>query len=87
MNIEQAIVYYNATIIDSAVKSTPPQKLTREEIKVKVKEKRKLRKDWQRTRHPTIKTAFNKATAELKVLLKVLLKICLQISLLFTGYY
>ena len=63
MNIEQAIVYYNDTIIDSAVKSTPPQKLIREQsalpnyIKVKVKEKRKLRPDIQ-------------ATAKLKVLLK-----------------
>ena len=74
-NISNAINNFNRTIIEAAKESTPErgQKDTLDicptVVKVKIKEKRGLRKIWQRTRSPTDKMKFNRAVKEIKILL------------------
>lgn len=74
-NVENAVEHFNSTIQMAAWDSTPmdhtiSSRLTySKEIIIKVAEKRKLRKQWQLTRCPLIKTRLNRSIKELKRLL------------------
>lgn len=74
-DVDKAIQILTSTIQEAAWSSTP-QDSTRvthstldENVKEKIKNKRKLRKLWQQTKNRQIKTAFNKAAKELKALM------------------
>lgn len=74
-NISEAIEKFNNVLVHAANESTPEQKNTERQnmcptsVKLKIEEKRKLRKVWQRTRAPIDKMRLNKATKEIKTLL------------------
>lgn len=74
-DIESVADRITKTIQTAAWLSTPTQIQTYKnetyynlplEVKIKVLEKRRLRRVWHNSRHPQDKTAFNKAAAELK---------------------
>lgn len=75
-DLENAIIHLNDTIHLAATRSTPEIKpiylttFTPKTIRQKIKEKRKLRKIWQRSRSALDKANYNKSTKELKDLLK-----------------
>ena len=75
-DIDKATVYLNDVLVEAATVATPASAISRtntytpEFIKSKIKEKRKLRKTWQRTRLPLHKTVYNRAVVEVKLLLK-----------------
>lgn len=77
-NIESAILHFNDTVIQAAQRSTPnlesnnyTNKCTLPaSIKQQIKAKRKIRKQWQKTRLPAEKTKLNQATKDLKDSLK-----------------
>jgi len=69
--MDSAIAYLNDNIIHAATQSTPSIKIitlkkTPAFIRDKIRQKRKLRWIWQRTRHPEDKNKLNRATDELK---------------------
>lgn len=74
--IETAIEKLNIAIQDAAWKSTPEKKSIKTSPSISpsieriIKEKRKLRKQWQMTRSPHNKAKFNKAVKDLKKLLQ-----------------
>lgn len=74
--VDSSIAYLNDTILFAATNSTPliKQKISNYSIspfiKETIKTKRKLRKQWQTTRAPQIKTKLNQITRELKEMLK-----------------
>lgn len=74
-NITEAIEKLNSAIITAATMATPKQnsseyqELCPSMVKIKLEEKRKLRKVWQRTRAPSDKARLNKGVKELKILL------------------
>lgn len=73
--IENATIYITRLIQNACWMNTPTKKKRNTtvniplEIKEKVLEKRKLRRDWHRTRHKSDKAALNKAIKELKEML------------------
>ncbi|KAH9642062.1 hypothetical protein HF086_015183, partial [Spodoptera exigua] len=76
--IERAIEGLNKLIHDAANRSTSQKSRTAKEhvypefIKDCINERRRLRRVWQNTHYPTDKTAFNKASQQLKSLIKEL---------------
>lgn len=73
--LDSAIAYLKDNIIYAATQSTPSIKITTLNktpafIKDKIRQKRKIRRIWQRTRHPEDKNKLNRATDELKKILK-----------------
>ncbi|GAB0090317.1 hypothetical protein DMENIID0001_050370 [Sergentomyia squamirostris] len=74
-DLEQALADFTELIQGAAWDSTPSSEETNPHIncpsviREKIKEKQKLRRRWQTTRHPDDKKTFNKATEELKYLL------------------
>ena len=72
--IESAIEHFNTTIQHAAWNATPPSKCKRElpneMVASMLRDKRKLRKRWQNTRDPEIKTQLNKASKDLKSFLQ-----------------
>lgn len=75
-NLEDALEHFTKIVQQAAWNSTPvgedriPSLQTPEVIKAKVKENRKLRRRWQKTRSRVDKWRFNKATEELKEMTK-----------------
>lgn len=73
-DIENSVHHFTTQIQMAAWASTPQhsnhrQSYTQREIKELLKEKRRLRKVFQRTRHPSDKAKFNKAAKELTEIL------------------
>lgn len=75
-NIEHAVEYLNTVIQKSAWQSTPVERQRTDcidnpaIIKIKIAEKRRLRRIWQYSRSPLDKTLFNRAARELKEMLR-----------------
>ena len=75
-DLDEAIIKLTNSIQDAAWKSTPiikrklPGRNYPTEVRNMVKEKRKLRRRWQRTRNPEIKTLLNSKTKELSLTIK-----------------
>lgn len=73
--VEAALYSFTSCIQEAAWDSSPTLDITRLKpviphgVKEKIKEKRQLRKIWQRTKHPDDKRNYNKATKNLKNLL------------------
>ena len=71
-DIEEAVEILNTVLQNAGWSSTPdfkPKNLTHrtdENIQSKIQEKRRLRKQWQETRHPVTKSRLNKATKMLR---------------------
>lgn len=76
VELEEAIENFTKAIQKAAWESTPVIKTQNNiqfcslNVKAKIKEKRKIRKQWQLTRSTKIKTKLNKVTKELKILLQ-----------------
>lgn len=74
-DVEEACLYITNLIQVAAWKNTPSLPDTHKtiaaplEIKNKLEEKRRLRRQWHQTHHPADKTMYNRATRELKTLL------------------
>lgn len=74
-DIIEAVEHFNQCVQQAAWNATPAivdrtnEIYCSKVIRDTIKEKRKLRKNWQSTRHPEDKTKLNKATKELKRLL------------------
>ena len=75
-DIVEAVEHFNLCIQQASWSSTPinnnntKYSNTNPSVIDKLAEKRRARKTWQQTRHPTDKTILNKATKELKKLLE-----------------
>ncbi|GBP27067.1 RNA-directed DNA polymerase from mobile element jockey [Eumeta japonica] len=86
-DIETSIEKFNSIIHTAAFTSTPKPKKRIVKVKQKdyprsivekVRERRKLRSEWHRTRYPIDKTRLNKATKQLKDMIKEHENSCLQ---------
>lgn len=74
--LDIAVKYFTETIQSAAWKSTPEIKKlpvinnVPQHVSILVKEKRKLRNKWQKTRNPFYKKLLNKKSKQLKILLR-----------------
>ena len=68
--VEDAIEHFNTTVQQAAWSSTwKKTQPIAEAVKLKLKEKRKIRKRWQTTRDPQINKQLNRAAKDLKSIL------------------
>ena len=70
VDIEEAIEYLHSSIHTAAWSSSKQQTLKKvplnPEVEAMIKEKRKVRKSWQNTRDPSIKSKLNRFSKDLK---------------------